>query len=94
MEQDSVPVIEGEGEKEDLEPIEVEEADGEVATVIGDDEPMEECVNTASPKQPSSLRSEDVVMAENLSVSLNILIKVCVVLKFCFFLIGWFWNDP
>lgn len=51
-------------EKETLEPIDVEEE----APAILHEEPMEECANTGSPKQPSSLKSEDVVMAENLSV--------------------------
>lgn len=58
---DAVPI-----EKETLEPIDVEEE----APAILDEEPMEECANTGSPKQPSSLKSEDVVMAENVSVSL------------------------
>lgn len=51
------------------EPIEVEEDE---LVDEGDEEPMEECANTvslSSPKQPASLKSDDVVMAENLSVS-------------------------
>lgn len=62
MDQD-MPVGSG---KEEAEAIEVEEGTSNAQI---DDEPMEECANAGSPKQPSSLRSEDVVMAENVSVS-------------------------
>lgn len=68
------------------EAIEVEEEDEGSTTMavesIGtgtgtvDDEPMEEGGgNNGSPKQPSSLRSEDVIMAENVSVSIIKLIE-------------------
>lgn len=43
--------------------------DDRVAETLNDVEPMEECVLSGSPKRPSSLKSEDVVMAENASVS-------------------------
>lgn len=70
-----VSVIEELAEQGAPEAIEVEEdeegampLDNNVGGVVVD-EPMEEWANNGSPKQPSSLRSEDVVMAENLSVS-------------------------